>query len=140
MEPKLLVPFAVLSGIAGCYAAPTTATVTTLTLPLRSEVPLPENVPGLPPEPDHGPHGDEDPGQVLTFTNGWAASGVAVTNTSAAMMSSYSQTWVLVTSPVTYDRDAEFAKAFVRTGASVMLESQTISRVCLSTLASWDRM
>jgi hypothetical protein len=125
MEAKLLFPFAVLSGVGGCYAAPTTAAVTTATFPFRSEAPFPENLPGLPPEQDHGPHGDEDPGQLLTVANSLAASGV-VTNTTAAMLTTLCQTWTLSTSPVTYDKDAEFAKLFEKTGASVMLEVQDV--------------
>ena len=128
MGPKTLLPITVLSGFASCYAAPTTASITTLTLPSRPELPFPENVPGIPPEPDHGPHGDDEPGLTLTTTNSLSASGASVTNTTAAMIVSYSQTWMLPTSPVTYDGDVEFAKLFERTGAALVLRVEDESK------------
>ena len=72
------------------------------------------------PEQDHGSHGDEDPGDGLIVTNHNAASG-NVTNTSAATMTTWTQAWVLPTSPYAYDHDLQFAKLFESTGASVLL-------------------
>jgi len=128
MGPKTLLPITILSGFTGCYAAPTTASITTLTLPSQPELPFPENVPGMPPEPDHGPHGDDEPGVTLTTANSLSASGAPVTNTTAPMIVSYSQTWMLPSSPVTYDRDVEFAKLFERTGASLVVQVEDESK------------
>ena len=119
MAAKILVPLAV-SGLAGCYAMPTTAMVAKLTSPTPVELPFHEHVPGLPPDQDHGPHGDDEPGEALMVSNSLAASGV-MTNTSASMMINSSQSWVLSTSAINYAHDVEFAKLFQRAGASLIL-------------------
>jgi hypothetical protein len=75
----------------------------------------------MPPEQQHGPHGeDEQGGNLIIPTNSLAASGS--TNTTAALIASASVSWALATSTDTLDRDEQFAESFRLTGSSVLLQ------------------
>ena len=102
MGSKTFLPLAVLSGLANCYASPTTANVTTLTVPVQQGLPFHDDVPAMP-EQDHGPHSGDDPGDGLILTNYDAASG-NLTNTSASMITD-TASCVLPTSPSMYERE-----------------------------------